>query len=298
MPKLLSKDQTPDNLRPYIFHGVDLSWRNGDKDATGDCPFCDDEEQRFGVALKTGVANCFVCSATGNAQTFIERVWEESGSTTSNYQPLAEDRKLLYPETLTFWQVVFSVYTDDWLVPGYTLDRKLGQLYRYTNTKKGKRLLPTPTLGHKIFGLNLYDAEKNSVYLCEGPWDAMALWEVLQHTKETNDGLAQTANPKMSLLADANVLAVPGANVFFPSWVKWFAGKDVFLCFDNDHNRIHPKTKKTIVGAGPAGMERVTKILSEAAEPPASINYLQWSPEGYDKNLPSGTDVRDFLTTL
>ncbi len=298
MPKITGDKKDPDNLRPYIFHGVDLSWREGDKDAiAANCPFCG-REGKFGVEIATSKYNCFPCGSAGCRESFCDALWNNCVPEIDEFKELQVDRKLLYPDTLIHWEITRSCITSDWLVPGYTLERKIGQLYRYTQTLKGMQLLPTPTLGHKMFGLNLYDKNRSEVYLCEGPWDAMALWEVLKETKETEEGLRQTASTDLSLLADANVLAVPGCNVFKESWCKWFVEKDVIICFDNDYSRRHPKTKKEIKPAGLSGTERVTGILSGSANPPNSIRYLKWGENGVNLNLPSGTDIRDILTKL
>ena len=73
MPRLL-KDQ-PESLRPYLFHGVDLTWSDNDKDATAECPMCGDDRGKFGVKLATGVYNCFHCGAQGNGVKFLRRLW-------------------------------------------------------------------------------------------------------------------------------------------------------------------------------------------------------------------------------
>jgi hypothetical protein len=85
--------------------------------------------------------------------------------------------------------------------------------------------------------------------------------------------------------------------VFFESWLPLFAGKVVNLMFDNDHERTNKKTGALIAPGALNGMKTVTRILSEASEPPESIHYLKWSEQGWDPDLPSGYDVRDFLTT-
>ncbi len=159
------------------------------------------------------------------------------------------------------------------------------------------RLLPTPTLKHKLFGVNLYNKKKSEVFLCEGVFDAMALWETLRTTKRNDKGeLISTANPNSSLLYEANVLAVPGCKVFFVDWIPLFSGKTVNLVFDNDHPRENPKTGKDIEPAGLSGMQRIAAILNADKKPPLVINYLQWGEHGYDLDLPSGYDVRDHLT--
>jgi ribosomal protein L37AE/L43A len=58
VPKVSDK---PVNLRPYLFHGLDLEWEGRDQ-AVGECPFCG-KEGKFYVALETGKWDCKVCAA-------------------------------------------------------------------------------------------------------------------------------------------------------------------------------------------------------------------------------------------
>ena len=293
MPKIQSRQ--PEKLRPYLFHGVDLSWRDGDTQAIGECPFCG-KEGHFIVSIGTGKWDCKVCGESGNHYIFLQKLWTESDKATADYSILQETRDLKYPDTLMAWQVARSTTTGDWLVPGYGATGRLSQLYRYVTSEKRSLLVPTPTLGHRLHGVNLYDKNKSSVYLCEGPWDAMVLWEIFGLTKETDDGLRPTANQRQNLLADTNILAVPTCTVFEESWVPLFSGKDVYLMYDNDHPRKHPKTGKRVAPAGWSGMRRVARVLSTVKNPPASINCLTWGKNGHDPELPSGYDLRDKLT--
>lgn len=275
MPRVI-----PENLRPYIFHGIDLQWKPGDTHAKSECPFCA-KERKFNVCLETGQWNCWVCDESGNAVVFLRKLWKASDLATVDYTELSEDRKLLYPETLMHWGVARSILTRNWMVPGYNAKRLLCQLYQYIKTSEGTRLLPTPTLPHQLHGANLYSKKKDETYLCEGPWDGMILWETLGHCKWTdNDKLVTTANPNASLLANASVLAVPGCMVFRKVWCPLFAGKIVNLMYDSDHPRKHPKTGKMVQPAGYAGAKRVARILSTAKKPPAEINYLKWEELG------------------
>lgn len=294
-------DKPPAGLRPYLFHGVELDWSEGDRQAAGVCPWCA-HPTKFSVVIATGLWRCHRCNigneeGGGNAIVFLRCLWEASDRATlsDDYSALAQDRGLREPDTLVHWQVVRSTITGRWLVPAYGIDGKLQQLYRYSPTKKGMRLLTTPTLGHRLFGANLYDPGKPEVYLCEGPWDAMASWEILKLSKQGEGTLAATANPDVSLLAEANVLGVPGCNTFARDWCPLFAGKNVSLMYDSDHPRQHPKTGSMLAPAGYVGMRRVARILTAAEEPPASVNYLCWGTEGYDPDLPSGYDVKNHL---
>lgn len=261
MPKT-QKDK-PDTLRPYIFHGVDLQWRDGDKDALADCPMCG-RADKFGVEIATGKYHCFPCDAGGGKRKFLDWLHAESEQATTkvDYQELTKSRGLQNLSTLIHWGVCKSTLSGDWLVPGYNIEDGLNQLYRYVRTSKGTRLLPTPTFGHRLFGATtgLFDIDSPITFVCEGPWDAMVLWETLREAKRE----------------DCNVLGVPGCSTFSKAWLPVFAGRTVNLMYDNDHPRKHPKTGKTIAPAALHGMRRVARMLMACSEPPSEVNFLQW----------------------
>jgi hypothetical protein len=296
MPRVKNKE--PEKLRPYLFHGLPLVYDKDDKEAICQCPFCDREE-KFSVDIGTGQYRCFVCGVSGNTYTFIRAIWDLGweASTYDQYNEFAIHRKLIDFETPMLWSVVRSVLVDNWLIPGYAVDGKLNQLYKYVETRDGWKLYPTPTLGHQLHGRNLYDKKKPIVYVCEGPWDGMALWEMLRRVEVNElDQYQLTFNQKTSLGEVASVLAIPGANTFFKEWIPLFADKDVCFVYDNDHPRVHPKTGARIEPAALEGMKRASKILSSSKTPPKSIQYLKWDEAGYDLNLPNGFDIRDIFT--
>ena len=309
------RNETPDNLRPYIFHGVDLQWRENDTDAVAECPFCG-KENKFNVRIKEGVYHCFSCQSKGNVYTFLARLLKLSiqETQTQDYVAFAKQRSL-HVDTPIHWQVAKSYTTGQWLIPGYNAKGVLTQLYCYSKTDKGMRLLPTPTknLGgenektHRGHGLHYCDFNKRKpqMFICEGPWDAMALWEVLGRTEWTGEAFQETASPERSLLSESNVIAVPGCSVFSKNWIDLFAKKDVSILFDNDHPRQHPKTGKKIEPAGWQGTQRLASLLQHKAE---SVTHLSWSVvppqiegeeaiEGHNPHLPSGFDLRDALTS-
>jgi hypothetical protein len=277
MPKL---DNLPQCLRPYAFHGVEFHWKPKDKWTSGDCPFCGHTE-KFGIHARSGVHRCFKGGCKGNITKFLQWLWEESYQRTSEYQLLADDRRLIFAKTLERWHWAKSILTGDWILAGYTLNTKLVQLYRYIRFSKRFTLVPTPTISHKLFGIHLYDPNQQEVYLCEGPADAMVLWELLRHRGNM-----------------ANVLAVPGCQVFFPEWSTLFARKSVVLLFDSDHPRTNGQVGKSLKPAGFSGMRRVASLLAASSPRPADISFLSWGPEGYDPKKPSGYDIRDYLTEI
>lgn len=300
MPKL---DQTPDAVRPYIFHGVELRY-NGSNDAYAErCPWCE-SKMKWNVVLDTGVWRCNKCvqgnaKDGGNVVTFLRMLHERATDPPPDLRALATSRRLLSPDTLLAWGVGVSHLTREYVVPGYGPGGKLDQLYPYRKNGDGKHhLLCTTGTQHALHGVNLYDPSKPDVFLCEGPWDGMALWEVLRIAKRTDDGgLAPTSSEAHSLAATSNVLACPGANVFRPEWAKFFAGKRVYLCYDNDHPREHPPGSGKFTQPGLDGMRRVAAALGRAEEGPAEVHWLDWGGDekGFNVALSSGYDVRDHL---
>jgi hypothetical protein len=292
MPKLLDDrlSSPADKLAPFEFHGLGLD--RSREQAAGDCPFCR-REGKFFVSTATGQWDCKVCGERGNVWTFLRALHKISDEKTGNedVDALAAERGLLHPETLLAWGACRSALTGDWLLPGWGADGKLCQLYRWVGGGGRMRLLPTPGLGHRLFGVAGLDSGKPEVLVCEGPWDGMALWEALRVAKDTGKGLRHTAAEGSSLLAGRGVVAVPSCSVFAESWLPLFAGKRAILLYDSDHPR--EANGKTIDPAGWAGMRRAAGLLAGVAK---EVHCVTWGSDGYDPNKKSGWDVRDALT--
>lgn len=300
----VSTTPTPATIRPYIFHRVHLDWSQSREHALGDCPFCQ-REAKFSVRLDNGLWRCLICNVGsekggGNAYTFIRELWKlgASQTTADDYLELVQSRNLVYPETPKLWGLVKCPTTGEWLVPTFNKNKQINQLYRYANVGGRMVLMATSELGHQMFGFNLTEQGKQDAYLCEGPWDGMALWEMLRVAKRLDDGrLVMTANPTQAMLANANVLAAPGCNVFPDAWAAFFPGRRLKMMFDNDEPKVNGrKIEPPYTGsAGYDGMVRVASIVAKADDQPSQIEYIRWGDGGYNPELGSGTDVRDIL---
>lgn len=308
MPKPSSQDTTPAGLRPYQFHGVDLSLSSKDpNNAIGACPFCG-SEGKFSVNVKTTVWRCFACNEGpdkgkaikgGNSLEFLRFLWKYSHDQTNDYSELLESRGLLSAKVLIRWEVVKSITSGHWLVPGYNIKGDLIQLYKYTRIKKGDSwksvLLPTPEMGteghrHGIFGMKGWNKNAKIVYIHEGPWDGMAAEEVLTATKIVDGEWVPTKNPKESVGAQCNIIGIPGILNMDDKWVSLFQGKNVFIPGDNDHPKVNKVTKAEIPPAGWNGSLRSANMLAGVAD---SVHVLKWGEQGYDLTLDDGFDVRD-----
>ena len=302
MPKIA---ELPHNLRPFAFHGLDINWKEGEAQASAACPWCGDEEH-FSIKVETGQWACFKCQqgnakGGGNALTFIQMLWDESDKATRDYEEIRSDRRLLRVETLEAWGVCRSILSGEWLIPGYSVKGRLVQLYVYRQDRGGRFIVQaTPARGSissaGLFGRLFYDERKRHVYLCEGCWDGMALWETMKEAKPFDGHLQMTASHEDNLLADINVLAVPGCSIFEEGWLPLFADKVVMLLYDNDYPRINPKTGEQMAPGALQGMRKAAEMLSGAKQPPAEIRCVKWGPAFYNLDLPSGYDVRDLLT--
>lgn len=303
-------ERVPEKLRPYHHHGVRFTSEGSGHAMPEDCPLCRRGGHKFSVNLTTGLWDCKKCGASGNPLTFVRQLYDlamAGGTTDDDYEKLRADRKLMKANTLKAWGLVKSPLTGEWLVPGHGLDGEVEQLWRYVKCWDGERkrhymkLIPTPGLwpegkALRLHGLNLWDPSKPEVCLCEGPWDGMALWEVLRCTKLSDGKFAVTGSETSSLAASVNVVAQPGANVFSESWSKLFTGKTTALLYDSDHPRENPPGSGRTTTAGWDGARRTAGILAASSEPPETIKVLTWGPEGYDLGRPSGYDVRDALS--
>lgn len=289
---------TPIGLRPFRFHGLDLQIL-GSQAVAESCPFCGREGKKFYANIETGLWDCKSCSRTGNGLSFIKQLWEASDEATEDYDWLLADRGLINWDTLNAWGACQSVITNEWLLPAYSADGKFHQLYRYTRIHDPKhgwmtRLLPTPGIhpDGRVHGLFGTWKDKDEYQICEGPWDGMALWEVLKITKRDGADLSETTSDASSILTGMDVIATPGCNVFQAEWAPLFSGKRVNVFFDSDHLRENNGQK---FSPGYEGLKRLTKILMSSENPPSLLRYHKWGDNGYDPDLPDGYDVRDLL---
>ena len=287
---------SPQKLWPFEFHGLELSHPRANGESLAECPFC---EGKFSVQSTTGQWRCWGCGKSGNVWIFLREFHGLCIEATSvdEYVDFAHDRSLLGPQPLIEWGVCKSLLKDDWIVPGYNPQGSVTGLYRYISQPDGsRRLIPTPTLGHHLHGMNTYHKDKPIVNICEGPWDGIVLWELFTRFKNQDNALVETASREISLSSQNSVLAVPGCEVFFNSWLPLLHEKIVNLLYYSDHPRKNKTTGKQTPGGGYRGMERLVRMITNSRFEPQEVNCIKWGPEGYDPSKKSGFDVRDYLT--
>jgi ribosomal protein L37AE/L43A len=272
----------------YAFFDVSLAHRGAQ--LKGDCPFCS-KEGHFFASPKTGLWDCKVCGASGNANHFMGLFHATclESTTTSHLKTLAKRIPGVNVAALQRARVVFDVLSESYWIPYYfspsdkpgsfssrdvegTWGIHKGKLYlsnigKIVHTEKnGKmknRTYRVPNVNDEIPGVPLIipslDPDSNSVMVMEGESDPLALLTLFDKTV----GISSTPT----------IWSLCGSNSFNPKWKDHFNNLDVVLCLDNDD-------------AGTSGTTKCGDILRNANT--NSLDYLRWSEDD-----PSGCDFRD-----
>lgn len=235
---------------------------SGKEAHAAECPFCGNA--KFFLEVETGLYKCHsanTCGEKGNAYDFIRRVYDDClrETTDDDYHRLKNVRGL----PLQTWKrhgLAWCRATGCWLVPFMSETGKVLNLTRYYPETGGKFALPGLSL--QLYGLDQLKTDTNrKLFVCEGPFDAIALDHHLRD-KKTRDRF--------------DILAVPSANVFYPDWLKYLKGRTVRLCLDNDK-------------AGRDGQQRIAKLARDK-KVDAKLYSLNWP-----LSLPDKCDLGDLI---
>lgn len=247
-------------LDTYAALGLDFHHVSGDEHKTT-CPFC--RKTALHINETTGQFHCKTCDKSGNKYTFLQYYYDHWKERTSDkhLQAIADDRQLPI-EAFQETDIAYDKSQGVYLLPVQNERGSMVNLGKWDMSRKdGPRPVYMLT-GCKTHLFNLQGlASFPTIWLCEGPWDQIALSYLLVETR----------------VKDACVLAVPGASTFKEEWCQFFDGKNVILAYDNDD-------------PGRKGLERTSKMLQEHCRL-ASLSRISW-PESY----PDKFDVRDFVT--
>jgi hypothetical protein len=246
-------------MKAFTAHGVTFE---DDREVGGHrigvCPFCGRKPGKFYINVTTLCWDCKWCGLSGNLWTFLGLAADRYAKALKgpSLATLAANRGIP-GQSLKRWGVGWT--GEDYTLPlfgipgEHTTSIKLLRIGRKSRTTPGTKMSLFAMRGFEV-GLSGGD----DIYLCEGEWDAIALWTIFQ--REGVDGRM--------------VLAAPGAGVMPPSSLPLFENKNVFLCYDNDL-------------AGNNGMKHAADKLSGVAR---SVKKIAW-PSGTD----DGYDIRDLF---
>lgn len=241
-------------LKGFLSHGV-IFHKEIDAEAIGDCPFCH-KDGHFYANKNSRQWHCKRCGAGGGWKTFLTEMSKiyQATMTPKHYETIAIARQL----PVSAFQGVGLGWDGEFYTLPVTDETGTCDLRRWRPPKG--QIMSSP--GAKVWLWNaseLYSKKRKeeTVYVCEGEWDGIALQWLL--CKLGEKGV---------------VVSVPGAGVFKREWVPAFLNRNVVLLYDNDE-------------AGEGGellaLERLTGTAS-------SMKWIHW-PEA----LTIKFDVRDFL---
>ena len=233
--------------KAFLQHGINIVRTTADH-AICDCLFCG-AEGKFYLNLETQGWDCKVCGKDGGLNLFFEEkgILNVKRLRGVPAMELAKDRGVRV-KTLRAWGV-------GWDGAFYTIPARLnGKTSDLRTYRIGKRLRSSP--GGKA-GLSGLLSDQDTVWVCEGEWDGLALWQQLQE-----------------LGVDHGVVSVSGASSFPRKATEAFVQREVRLVYDNDE-------------PGAKGMEKVRTMLSGTSR---KVKWVKW-PHG----LEIGYDVRDLI---
>lgn len=269
---MASNQENVDWVNAYAVHGLCLT-ATGSNQGTGTCPHCSDDRAHFFVSLETGQWDCKHCGEQGNYNSFLRSRWQKCLSKTKDreYQELSNERGIPVA-ILEAWGLAKSP-GGDWLLPGKDSGKGLNNLFKWSGP--GGNLFSSPGCNLHLFTAPKTGSKRHDsayVYVCEGPWDAMAWQHVLQDCKKVN---RQTGGTQDGQSVGGLVVALPGANNCHKELPALCKGKHVRLLLDNDK-------------AGQVGTEKAVKTLKGCGC--KSLKVLSWPKGTRDKY-----DIRDLL---
>jgi len=255
----MSKKQPNENknIKAFMQHGFIKKGESGDNQVHGRCPFCGSED-KFYINIQNKAWDCKSgkCRKSGGYQTFLNEI---SLHTRQFFKQrpaitLHKDRGIKIG-TFRKFNVGYNPFNNSYLIPIYDMaGEKIWNLRKYSIGNK-----PLSTAGCKVGLLgweHLQNTDTENIWLCEGEWDGLALWEVLNECKINNDV----------------VLSVPGANIFKSEWTIYFKDKIVNVLYDS----------------GEAGEQGALKVYNNLSMITKNLRFIHW-PDSYK----DGFDIRD-----
>ena len=275
IPRRASAKEESQYVKFYRFYGCKLQEMG--QQLQGDCPFSDcGREGHFFASPGTGLWDCKICSRSGNTYTFANEFLQDCRSITTDadLEQLAELRIGIKIPTLDLFGVALNPHNGDWLIPGYSLESKLTNLWAWKECFDQKdqtwnrKIMAGPTFKQTLFGLQFFRNKSTlPIWICEGHWDTMAWYDVLSTVKNAETG--------HRLIDEHDILGCPGVGVFPKELVGLLNGRDVRVLFDNDE-------------AGKKGIDHIVKTIAQHGSIPRKFSTCRW-PAG----TKSGFDVRD-----
>ena len=269
------------NLKAFRQHGFIAQRTSGDSHVIGRCPFCE-KEKHFYINYEKKKWDCKGCGEEGGYQTFLRKIikYSQENLSTKRVNILAE-RRGLEVDTLYQHKIGYNPLNDTYLIPIWDVNQEeIYDIKIYKKATKGKYknqykdLYSTAGCKSALYGWDDLEASKvcTDIWLVEGHWDKMAMWEILK---------------QMDLIKKGHLpVGVPGADTFKIEWLGFFKGKNVHVIYDNDYTK-EKEDGTVLIGAGFRGAHKVQVNLQGVA---SEVDFIHWPHYWED-----GFDTSDYL---
>lgn len=202
------------------------------------CPFHDDDNPSFSVDLTSGKYHCFGCEEKGNLVSFISKL--ENKDTQTVYQELCNKYNIDIKQIKDLQDLeikkpfCLETYAKDKMLPQVYLEK----IWKISDYKKGikipyydanENLVATRYRGEN----KAFRWEKNSKII---PYGLQRLYRIMEQEYVI---LVEGESDTQSLsLAGFPTLGIPGATMFRMEWLRYIAGKKVYIHNENDPGGI------------------------------------------------------------
>jgi len=214
-----------------------LEFKRYGEEAVMNCPFCHDREKKFSINLITGLYRCFhenKCGVKGDFVSFQKKMGDKPEKLASKNAVVKTKKQYKRPEEEVYPVTDEQVDVYKYLIArgfndetikhfriGATVDTvklpyyKNGELVniKYRNIKDKKKMRQEKDAEHVLF--NRDNISDSTLIICEGEFDAMALYQY---------GLEATSVPD----------GASGTSWIDEEWEFINTFKHICLCFDND----------------------------------------------------------------
>ncbi len=243
-----------DPIRIVEQFGIELKGEAPNGDRVADCPFTG-KVDKFAINPENG--QWASGGKSGNIYTFLAMYYAHCIEHTSpvNLAPLVEKKNL--PIEAFEGYVAFNPMNESFLFPCRNEKGAMINIGHYSLATN--KLFRTATLNVGLTGVEELKDKKGNIFITEGEFDFLTLRYFFQ----------------LARLKDDVVLSVPGAKSFKKDWHKYFPGRNVFCCYDNDR-------------AGSEGEKKANSIIKPVVK---LIKFFEWA-----EGLADGYDVRDYFT--
>ena len=202
------------------------------------CPFHKDDKPSFSVDLTSGKYHCFGCEEKGNLISFIAKI--ENKDTQVVYQELCDKYNIDIEKVKEAQNIepqkpfCLEVYAKSKLIPQVYLEK----VWKITDHKKGIKI-PYYDEKENVVATRFrgeakaFRWEKNSKIIPYG------LHRLNRYADQDFIILVEGESDTQSLaLAGFPVLGIPGATMFRTEWLRYIAGKKVYIHNENDPGGI------------------------------------------------------------